>query len=175
MMNTTVRRVISVAVLAGMGLLAACAGNDGSDGTATQRMKVRAVDFGFEGLPSRIKAGTALELVNESKVEAHELLAVRLPDSERRSSAELANLPQDQLMALFSGPPALVLLAPPGGGKQVVAEGDGTLSQPGRYLLLCTVPTGADPHAFLHSTAPGEVQGGPPHFLAGMHGEVIVE
>lgn len=174
-MNMSLRRITSAALLVLMGLLAACAGDNGSETASSKRLKIKAVDFGFEGVPPRIKAGTALELVNESKVEAHELVAVRLPDGERRSSAELAKLPQDELMMFFSGPPALVLMAPPGGGKQVIAEGDGTLTRPGRYLLLCTVPTGADPEAFLHSTAPGEVHGGPPHFLVGMHGEVIVE
>ena len=38
---------------------------------------------------------------------------------------------------------AAVLLADPG-GEQIAAIGDGVLSEPGRYLLLCAIPTGVD-------------------------------
>jgi plastocyanin len=165
-----------VAAMAVLALLSAACGSDGKSKNTASRAKtvtVKAVDYGFEGLPARIPAGTALKLTNQSPNEAHELVAVRLPDGERRPAAELAKLPDYQLMGLFSGPPALVLVAPPAGGDQVVAQGDGTLKEPGRYVVLCTVPTGADPAAFLNST--GQVQGGAPHFAHGMYAELIVE
>ncbi len=153
-------------------LLGAC-----GDGDRAKTVTVTATDFGFDGLPRSIATGTSLRLTNASQTEVHELVAVRLPDSERRSSAELSRLPPDQLLALFSGPPALVLVAPPGGGPQIVAEGDGTLKETGRYLMLCTVPTGAEPQAFLEAGpgGPKDVSGGPPHFVHGMHAELIVK
>ena len=170
------RRYAAVAALA-LGLLAAACGDDSANSHSSAKastVNVKAVDFGFEGLPASVKAGTTLKLTNESTREAHELVAVKLPDNERRSVAELLKLPEEQLMGLFTGPPALVLLAPPGGGEQIVAEGDGTLREPGRYLVLCNVPTGADARAFMNSTGPGQVTGGAPHHVHGMYAEVMV-
>ena len=55
----------------------------------------------------------------------------------------------------------------------------GWLSQPGRYLLVCTIPTGADPAVYREkaktATGPIEVPGGPPHVAKGMVSEVVVE
>lgn len=175
-MSGSGRRYAAIAAVA-LGLLAAACGDDtttSSPSSDSRTVSVKAVDYGFEGLPSSVKAGTALRLTNESKLEAHELVAVKLPDNERRPVADLLKLPEAQLMGMFTGPPALVLLAPPGGGDQIVAEGDGTLKEPGRYLVLCNVPTGADASAFLNSTGPGQVTGGPPHHVHGMYAELTV-
>ena len=160
-----------------LGLLTgACAGDDGEKtaGGAGRTVTVQAVDYGFKDLPARLAAGTRLEVVNTSHTEAHEFVAARLPDTEKRPAAELVKLPMEEIMGLFNGPPAVVLLAPPGRGDQLVADGDGTLSQPGRYLVICTVPTGADPAAFLSQTGPGSVPGGVPHFRHGMYAELVV-
>jgi hypothetical protein len=88
-------------------------------------------------------------------------------------------LPQGELQALlYQGPPALVLVAPPGNAPQITIMGDGTLAQPGRYLVICTIPTGADPDAYLRAaqsgTGPPHAAGGPPHFVNGMFGEITV-
>jgi hypothetical protein len=57
--------------------------------------------------------------------------------------------------------------------------GDGTLHEPGRYVVLCGIPLGADPQAYLDaaqtSDGPPDVPGGPPHFTAGMFAELVVE
>ena len=63
---------------------------------------------------------------------------------------------------------------------ELSAEGDGTLTEPGRYLVLCAIPTGADPGEYLAAAAASEggppegVAGGPPHFVNGMWAEVTV-
>ena len=72
-----------------------------------------------------------------------------------------------------------MLLAAPD-GEQIAAVGDGTLAEPGRYLLLCSIPTGVDPGDYLRAAAesaggPPDVAGGPPHFVNGMFAELIVE
>ena len=72
-----------------------------------------------------------------------------------------------------------MLLAPPGEGA-IAAVGDGTLSEPGRYAIICAIPTGADPAEYLAAAAeseggPPEVPGGPPHFVNGMFAEIVVE
>jgi len=160
-------------------LLAGCAS---SSSTKARAVTVKAADYRFEGLPREVGAGSSFTMSNTSKMEAHELTAIRLPEGERRSAAELVALPEDQLGALSAGPPAMVLVAPPG-GKAVVAVGDGRLGQRGRYLMLCFVPTGVDPAAFMQAvqqaaadpqSGPPKIAGGPPHFTHGMYAELTV-
>lgn len=137
-------------------------------------------DFAFGGLPDTVPAGTRLQIENISENEMHELVAIRIPDDEDRSVEELLALPEEELDAVFgTAMPAMVLLAPPG-GPQIDAVGDGTFTEPGRYAVVCFIPTGADPEAFLAAAAesgdgPPEVDGGPPHIVHGMHAEVVVE
>ena len=70
------------------------------------------------------------------------------------------------------------MLAMPG-EEGFAVLGDGTLSEPGRYVILCGIPIGADPQAYLDAATeaggPPDVPGGPPHFTAGMFAELIVE
>lgn len=135
-------------------------------------------DFAFDGLPESVPAGTRLAVENISSTEVHELVALRISDTETRSAAELMALPEDELRVAAGPVPATVLVAAPG-GEQISALGDGTLTEPGRYLLLCAIPTGADPAAYLEAAAdsagPPDVAGGPPHFVHGMFAELIVE
>lgn len=177
--------------LAAVALLASGCGDDddedATDGTATTteaeastEVEVTAVDYGYEGIDSEVAAGTTLTLTNSSDAEIHELVAFSLPGDEERSADELIELPQEELEALFAGPPTMVLIAPPSGAPQIAAVGDGTLADPGRYLYFCSIPTGADPEEFMAAAQasdggpPPEVDGGPPHFTQGMYGEVTV-
>ena len=115
---------------------------------------VTAVDYEFEGLPERIRAETALALVNESPAEIHELVAIRLPADETRSVDELVQLPPEDFAAFFPGL-ATVVIAPPGASGFAV-EGTGVLSEPGRYAVICAIPTGADPDEYLAAAAESE-------------------
>ena len=93
---------------------------------------------------------------------------------------DLVQLPADELGARL-GAPVTVLLQPPGSDEQIVAVGDGTLTEPGRYVLMCFIPTGADPEEYLAAAAASEgeaptgVAGGPPHFVNGMYAELQVD
>ena len=143
-------------------------------------IEIEAVDYAFENLPASVPAGTRLVLTNGSQAEMHELVAIRLPDDETRPVEELVQLPEAEISAIIgSAPPAAVLLAAPG-GEQIAAVGDGTLTEPGRYIVICAIPSGADPEAYLEAAAasaegPPEVEGGPPHFVHGMFAELTVE
>lgn len=204
-----VRRSGGVVIVAGL-LLGAAACGDDADATATtdvpavseesssttaapeagdekdegqdeghDHVEVTAVDFSFEDLPSEIKAGTRLSLVNEAPTELHELVAIRLPDDETRPIDELVKLPESELGAIMSAMPQAVLLAEPG-GDQIPAVGDGTLTEPGRYVILCAIPTGVDPAEYLAAAAksaggpPTIANAGPPHFVNGMYAELTV-
>lgn len=186
------RVAITGLLLTGSLLLAACgedevdaapsateapAATDAPSADAPPSIEVTTVDFGYGSLPTNVPAGTAFTLVNESESELHELVAVRLPDTETRSVAEMA---RDDIEALFAGPPAMVLLAAPGSSETIVAVGDGTLSEPGRYAIVCMIPTGVDPQVYLEAAAasqggPPQVEGGAPHIAHGMFAEVVVD
>lgn len=188
--STAIRRAL--AVLALTGIVAACGDDDdvaeAPSTTATQSespaetsevVEVTAIDYGYEGLPSTIEAGSQLTLTNASANEIHELVAFRLDDGDTRSIEDLVALPPEELLGLVGPEPAMVLLAPPG-GDQIAAVGDGTVTEPGRYAVICVIPTGADPVEYLEASAeseggPPEVDGGPPHITQGMFAEFVVE
>jgi hypothetical protein len=160
---------------AGTGAAAATA----DDGPGDDAVEVGLVDFGFEGLPDTVPAGTRLTVDNRAEAELHELVAFRLPDDEERAVADLAGLAPGDLIAAL-GEPVTVLLATPG-GDPIPAVGDGTLAEPGRYAIMCFIPTGVEPDVYLAAAAetdqgPPQIEGaGPPHFVHGMYAELVVE
>lgn len=167
-------------------LLAACGAEADVDAAATlpgtddatdDPVEISLVDFAFVGLPDAVPAGTRLSVRNDAEAELHEIVAFRLADDEDRTVDELAELSPSELGAAL-GEPATVLLATPG-GPQIDAVGDGTLAEPGRYALMCFIPTGVEPQVYLDAAAateegPPQVEGGPPHFVQGMRAELTV-
>jgi uncharacterized cupredoxin-like copper-binding protein len=177
--RATVRRAVAGTLLAGL-LFAACGDDDDDTASAPDSpVTVDLVNFAFENLPETVAAGTTFEVVNKDPNELHEFVAFKLAEDETRSAEEIAALPMEELMAIFGGEPATVLLAPPGGAPQIPAVGDGTLTEPGRYLIMCAIPTGVDPDEYLNAPpgdGPPQIEGaGPPHFMAGMYAELTVE
>lgn len=177
---TRSRRALPVAGLVALGLLPAlgACGDDDAD-AAPETIAVTAVDYAFGGLPESAPVGSELTFTNESESEAHEVVAIRLPDDERRPVEELVQLPPDQLGAFFPHVETVLVAGP--GEDGVAVEGTGVLSRPGRYALICVIPTGADPAEYLAAAAaaeggPPDVAGGPPHIVNGMFAEIdIVE
>jgi hypothetical protein len=144
-----------------------------------QVVEVELADFAFEGLPDTVPVGTRLAVTNSSTVELHKLSALPLPDDEVRPVEELIALPGRELAAILRVRPATVLVAGPG-GPQVNEVGDGTLSEPGRYLLICAVPIGLDPDEYLDALEgdgrrPQVTGEGDPHFKHGMVADIVVE
>jgi hypothetical protein len=147
--------------------------------SASGPISVTAVDYAFEGVPERVTAGTTFSLVNDSDVEVHELIAMRIADGESRTVGELLQLPEEELVGVVEEQPTMVLVALPRSEGRAVL-GDGIVREPGRYALLCFIPTGADPQAYLAAAmaatdGPPQVAGGPPHFVRGMFAEVVVD
>ena len=141
-------------------------------------MEVELVDFAFEGLPDSVAAGTRLTVTNSAEVELHKLSALPISDDEDRPVEELLDLPGAELAAILRVRPATVLTAGPG-GPQVDEVGDGTLSEAGRYVIICAIPLGLDPDEYLDALPgngrPPMVGGGRPHFTLGMAAELVVE
>lgn len=133
------------------------------------------VDFDYVGLPTEVPAGTDIVVTNSSPGEIHEFVAFRLPDDDERPVEQIVS---DDLGGLLGGSlPSTVLLAAPG-GPEIAVVGDGTLDEPGRYAIVCVIPTGADPQEYLDAAAtsdgPPQVDGGPPHVVNGMFAELTV-
>ena len=72
--------------------------------SGSDKVTVTAVDYRFENLPESVKAGTTLTLRNSSSKELHELIVVKLPDTEKRSAEELIKLPEAQFEAISEPP-----------------------------------------------------------------------
>jgi hypothetical protein len=167
---------ITAAALA-VGLLSGC-GDDTAQAEPAEpgTVSISMRDFGYDDLPASVPAGTQITVTNASTTELHEFVVVRLADDDDRTAAEIVE--NDIESVLTSGPPTAVLIAPPGSDEQIPVVGDGTLADPGRYLVLCAIPTGADPDEYLAAAAtsegPPQVEGGPPHFVHGMFAELTV-
>lgn len=167
--HQSVVATVAVAVLA----LAAC-GDNGANISEPGTIEVELSDFRFEDLPRSVEAGTQIAISNTSATELHELVAFRLDDGDDRTVDDVLADPA----ALLASEPTLVLIAAPGSDEHVVAVGDGALAEPGRYLIACFIPTGADPDEYLAAAAtsegPPDVPGGPPHIAHGMFAEILV-
>lgn len=184
--TTTIARCMAVALVVVAG--AAC-GDDKDDKNAgettpaaagRQAVTITLSDYAFGGVPRTIAGSTPIAVTNSSANEAHELVAFLLPETETRSLTELQALPPDQFGAIIPGAPALAIAARPNEDGELVL-GDGTLREPGRYLLVCFIPTGADPDQVMTAmqaadpnAGPPQIDGGPPHLAAGMIAELVV-
>lgn len=178
-MNASRSTFPAVAAMTGLAIAAAfglsACGDDADAAVRDGVVTVTLSDYAFDGLPREVAAGTRIAVRNASTHELHEFVAVRLADDDERPIDEVV-LDGEQLFE--AGPPAAVLLAPPG-GDQIDALGDGTLAEPGRYVIICNIPAGVDPHEFL--SAAGEGDGPPdvdaagaPHSEYGMFAELLV-
>lgn len=175
--RATVRWVASALLLGGAAVVAACGDDSASPGTtaaAGPTVTIELSDYAFGNVPAEVTSSTRFLVENVSDTELHELVAFRLDAGDERPLDEIIG--GDLGAELGSQMPLMVILAPPG-GEQVDVIGRGTLP-PGRYLLLCVIPTGADPAEYLAAAAdsegPPEVDGGPPHLVHGMYSEITV-
>jgi hypothetical protein len=123
---------------------------------------VKAVDYGYVGLPKTAEAGTtAFVLTNTSAHgEMHEMAIVRKNDGVTKSFTELLQLPDDQAMKNIEIKG--MTFAEPGKVGTGYADLD-----PGQYLAICFIPKGAS-----EAKPDGD---GPPHFMLGMQQEFTVK
>lgn len=124
---------------------------------------ITATEYAFEGTDALEAGGHfAVNFENHGK-ELHELHVARVDDGEERSMEELFQDPNGEDATTEVGH----AFACPGG----VAESAGVdMSEPGRYLVVCFMPTGLTPE-----TDPADfAKLGPPHAKNGMAVEVDV-
>lgn len=189
------RSMVGVALSALM-VLGACVDDDDPEETPTEEstseespadespgasadVAVTGADYSYTGIDETLAAGAKVTFKNTSAKEAHEIVAFKLPDTEKRPAADIFKLPEAELNAALGGPPAFVIVAPPSSDGMAVV-GDGTLNDPGRYVFACFIPTGANPDEYMKAAQEAGddapvVAGGPPHFTQGMFAEATVE
>ena len=185
------RSVMTAGLIMVVGLLgAACA--DGAEPAASSAtedvnenagttVEVAGIDYAFDDVPAEVEAGSSLTFTNESDVEVHEMIVMRVADDETRTLEELLELPDAEAEQVTEYVGMRVALPGEDGidPENPTATGGIALHAPGRYVLLCFIPEGADPQAYRdaiegESDGPPEVDGGPPHAAIGMASEVTV-
>lgn len=121
------------------------------------QLDVTGIDYGFEGLPEELPAGTAaVRFTNRtSHEEPHELIIAKRNDGTTESLDELAEMNPDELMEK-------VTMA--GVAFADAADSSSTSFmelEPGTYVAICTIPVGGG-------------ESGPAHATSGMIGEFQV-
>ncbi len=134
-------------------------------------------DFAFVDLPAAVPSGTRFTVENLSEREVHEFVAIKLPDDEQRPVGEIVALPADEFRDFFRMA-RVVLVQAPGSDEIIRSMATGRVTEAGRYMVICTVPTGVDPDEYIEATRRTQgkpnVEGGPPHYENGMWGEFEV-
>jgi len=124
-----------------------------------ETIDVTAAEYQFTGLPEDLDAGYYIVNFTNDGNELHELVAVRINDDVTLSVEELLALPEEEADTMIQFMSA-AFAAP---GDTTVASLN--LVEPGRYAVVCFVPTG--------TTMDAEGTG-PPHAMEGMTQEMTV-
>ena len=119
-----------------------------------ESVDVSAIDYGFEGLPESVPAGTASFALTNEGDEEHEMVLFRRADGETRPVEELLALPEAEAGEALTFTAAT--FASPGDTGYVATE-----LEAGSYVTVCFIPVGG-------------ADDGPPHFTEGMIGEFEV-
>ncbi|MGH9156458.1 MAG: hypothetical protein ACRD1K_11635 [Acidimicrobiales bacterium] len=133
-----------------------------------RKVDVTAVDYGFQGVPATVAAGTtSFDLKNAGK-EHHELALLKKKDGVTETFDQIFELPEEQGMTKVSFKGSDDGL-PGETGLYVVENLD-----KGSYAIVCFLPVGSTPEAEKAAKASGKELQGPPHFTRGMKAEFTV-
>jgi hypothetical protein len=165
-------------IIAAVVTLAACA-TAGSE-PVTGTIAVTGQDYSFSGVPEVVASGAEFTFTNSSSAEVHEMIVIKVIEGETRTIEEILELPESESESLVEFQGVLVALPGDAGANP---EGPGSsvpVTDPGRYVLVCFIPQGADPAVVEEAMqsgeeGPPEMGDGIPHALLGMWAEFQVE
>lgn len=167
-----------VLIIAAALALAACAtaGSEPVSGT----IEVTGQDYSFFGVPEVVASGAEFTFTNGSGGEVHEMVLMKVADLETRTIEELLALPEGESDTLVEFQGVLVALPGEAGANPEGAGTSITVTEPGRYAVVCFIPQGADPAAVAEAMqggaeGPPDLGDGTPHALLGMSAEFQVE
>jgi plastocyanin len=144
---------------------------------------VTGVEYEFQGVPELVAPGAEFTFTNGGE-EVHEMIVVQVIEGETRTLEEILELPEAESDALISQFMGFLIDTP--SGETFNPEGDSTsitVTEPGRYAVVCFLPQGLDEETFESAMAeadpdaegPPPFPEGTPHALLGMAAEFTVE
>lgn len=151
--------------------------------TSTERVppptyEVSAGDYFFDGIPESVPFGTRLELVNVSESEFHTLELFFLGGDETPLE-DLQQMSLFELRQLFDV--SSVVFSLPGRQAYGQLTGPGwtppILNRPGRWIVVCSIPVGADPSFVAENIEANPIpvpEGGRHHYQEGQIVDVFV-
>ena len=156
--------------------LAACA--TGSSDPVGGTIAVTGQDYSFGGVPSVVASGAEFTFTNGSEAEVHEMLVMKFAVDETRTIEELLELPESDFERLIEFRGVLVALPGEDGSNPEGSGASVAVTEPGRYVLVCFIPQGADPAVMAEAMQSGSepsLGDGTPHAFLGMVEEFQVE
>jgi hypothetical protein len=126
-------------------------GQTAAQGCGWSEVAVTAVDYGFEGVPETMDAGTAIFTMTNEGDEGHEMILFRRNDGVEESFEALLEMDDAMEFVEFTA----ATFAPAGETSSAAAE-----LPAGEYAMVCFIPVGSDAY--------GESGDGPPHVVEGM-------
>lgn len=130
-------------------------------------VQVTAVDYAFQGVDDTYAAGQyGFEFRNDGD-ELHEMVVFRIDEEEQRPVEELLQLPQEEAQGLVEQVTGSFACPGEEAPRAVAAD----LTEPGRYAMVCFVPTGFTAEV----EDPATLEDAEPHFAQGMYTEFTVE
>lgn len=130
-------------------------------------LSVTAKNYEFDGIGDELDAGPTLVTFVNTADEFHEVVILRRNDGDDTAIAELLSMEEDEAMSHVT--PVAGAFAAPGttGWTSVDLE-------PGSYVAVCFLPTGATEEAWAEMMAGGPEVDGMPHAMQGMTAEFEV-
>src|SRR5262245_31105035 len=90
----------SPATTAAAGATTAAGSHTTMDHGSAPTVAIDAIDYRFDNMPTDVTAGTKFSFKNTSTKEFHEMVAIRIPDTEKRSVQELTTLTEAETDAI---------------------------------------------------------------------------
>jgi hypothetical protein len=149
--------------------------------TTPPDLVITATDYEYQGVPETVPSGTTIKLVNASTSEFHSAYIIRLPDGDERTREELAAISAQDLLPHFGpgrGVMQVAIYARPGESQYWTDLGGSRVRAPGRYVIMCFIPVGADPAEMEEQVPwgpPQQTEGVPRHDQVGEFAEFTVE
>jgi hypothetical protein len=107
-------------------------------GCGWSEVAVTAVDYGYEGVPETIEAGTAIFTMTNEGDEGHEMILFRRNDGVEESFEELLEMDDAMEFVEFTA----AAFAPAGETSSAAAD-----LRAGDYVMVCFIPVGSDAFA----------------------------
>lgn len=130
-------------------------------------LSVEARNYEFGGIGDEVDAGETLVTFDNEGTEFHEVVILKRNSGDETPVSELLEMEEDEAMSHVE--PIAAAFAGPGQTSYTTID-----LEPGKYVAVCFIPTGATEEAWETMMAGGPEPDGAPHAMAGMTHEFEV-